>query len=322
MDNIDPIKILQDQFERKQTLLDQQIGQQEQEIDRTWQQQYGNLEQQYNIERKYLEQSPGEMEQKKKALLSLNKKYEMKLNDLRTKIQPHVEQLKSQRATAEAKLGEQLTQAQMELNVIDRLAEQGVISDPRAIMQQKLQAVGIDIPYAQMRQPKPEDKVRKIESELSRINNALKRFEPGRDEPGWKNVIGAFALGKWGEDVPLGYKDRDPVTGEEVSYDATEEQIGTFKALLDKRQELERQRNQLLLTGQPGAELVHHMGGALNRVAQNRNPLAVQIEGLKKQTSKSKGKLTDPAIAQQFLQRAQGDPNKARALAQQAGWEL
>lgn len=184
--NIDPMELLGQQHGRQLERLEAEFGQQEGELKQAFTNQVGSLESQYNIERRYIEKAQGvDRGQKIKQLNQLNKKYELKINDTQGRFNPHMQELGGRKRQALAEMNARRGRQEMELAIINKLAEQGVISDPAMVQQQKLQAIGVNLPIKMFRRPRPEDVIKDAQQELRAVEDVLNYFEPGHSGKGW-----------------------------------------------------------------------------------------------------------------------------------------
>jgi len=181
MINTDPMKYLEQQYNTQLQSMSQIFGQQEEAIENQSRTEWNNLNAQYDIERKYIEITPGEAEQKKKALLQLNKRYELKWQDAQAKLQPYVQKLQTERATAQTKLDQQMAKTKMEVEWIGQLMADGTISNPRAGLARQLQAVGVDVTKTDLmplEQPSPQQQLDMMTKELTAAERVISKFYP------------------------------------------------------------------------------------------------------------------------------------------------
>lgn len=227
---VNPLEELQKRTQMRTQYIEQEIGAQESALQQGFDKQYGDLEGQYNIERHYIQNSPSiEPQQKARQIEQLNKRYELKVNDLRSQVQPGMQQLDAQRRQAMMQIEEDRQRREHEISIIDRLAQQGVIEDPAAVLQQKLQAAGVNVPIGALRVETPEQKVQQSQAELRYIDQLLRGYAPPKTR-------------RLRSDLPGTYTTRT-LDGDET-YELSAEESAEFEALADRaiilRQKLAR----------------------------------------------------------------------------------
>lgn len=279
---IDPNGLLQERFERRANNIDQEFEARIGEIRDAFQEQYSQLENQYNIERHYIENGMGiDPQQKAKQIEQLNKRYELKINDLQSRIQPGLKELETVRRQEHIKLEDDLLKRRVELNVIDRMVEQGA-ADPVVALQQKLQTVGVNVPIGllkQMRATTPQKQLDTLKEEARAIEYALESFLPAEIKKRFllsDKVISPEAYS------PTGYdEDARPITRED-----RERKQALLSRLAQVRQQIE--------TLAPDLNRMSNAMDTAQRMKTAGDPMADQARGLvqgqqSKQQPKPKG---------------------------------
>lgn len=257
---VDPLEELQKRTQMRTQYIEQEIGAQESALQQAFDKQYGDLEGQYNIERHYIQNSPSiEPQQKARQIEQLNKRYELKIHDLRSQVQPGMQQLDAQRRQAMMQIEEDRQRREHEVSIIDRLAQQGVIEDPAAVLQQKLQAVGVNVPIGALRPTTPAERIRAQQAELRSVDAVLANFDP-EVERGWYDPR---------KKVPVRYT---PTGFEEDVRDATPEEAQMYRDLLQYQAQLRMGLGQEL----QGAFQLSNAAAAAENMKRAGRPMANQ----------------------------------------------
>jgi len=225
----DPHKIFEDQYGQQLQTIEESFGQQEEQVRSHFDGLYQNLHQQYQVERKYLDQTPIPYEQKLQKLQQLNKKYEMKILDLRQQAQPHFTDLEQKRQTAFGRLNGQAQEIKQRLTLVDELISNGRL-DPAAGMQEQLQTLGVSVPLSELRGPSRLRRLQDIQKEINMVESLLDAYEPK-------------VTGFWVKDQPLRIT---PTSFKEDLRKATETEAMMFQDLKNQYSELRQELQQAL----------------------------------------------------------------------------
>ncbi len=185
MDQFNPQDILNQHLGEEEAGLTSGFDEQESALRAHFQGFIDQMQQQYRVERKYLEQTPMDFEQRNAKVRDLNKKYEMQALKLQQQAQPNFLNLEQQRIAARTKLNTRRQQGAQRLQLVQDLLQSGHIPEENraAVMQEQLQAVGLNVPLAMFKPPKttPMDRLKMVRSELEFIGDATSPFVPKRD---------------------------------------------------------------------------------------------------------------------------------------------
>lgn len=170
----DPFELLNEQFDAEDATIDSAVQQQAQLLQGHRKRLLENMNQEYLIERKYIENTPMEREARGAKLGQLNKKYELRMSKMDQELEPHVLDLKQKQAAAKTKVASQRQEGQRRLTIVQGLVNKGLVVDQEAALQEQLQAVGISMPITSFRQP-----VRKMEDVRGELTEINRLFEAG-----------------------------------------------------------------------------------------------------------------------------------------------
>jgi hypothetical protein len=247
MDGFNPIDILNDQLGKQETLLNTAVADQAGVIRDQRKLMLENLHNDYLVERKYVEQTPMEVEQRNTKLLQLNQKYELKMNKIDQSLEPHIMDLEQKSAAAKSKLMSQRQEGTRRLAIVQGLIDKGLITDQTAAIQEQLQTVGISMPITAFRQPTQKRQLGDIQSELSSLDQSLKTFLPRKsgkpmlDRQGNLLTNALFSFG--------GESDTERFANARQS---TPDERTQGNQLLARRRELLQEKNDLLLQNNVG----------------------------------------------------------------------
>lgn len=231
------VSVLNRQFDAQGSELDTHFSGQETAIRQHFQNLLENLHGEYQIERKYIEQTPMDPKQREAKVQQLNLKYEKAIYKLKSEAEPHFAELKQKRDAAMFQLESKRTEGLQRLQLVRELSDKGMITDPAAAVQEQLQVVGVSLPLTALKQPTQRRQLGDIQSELDAVSRALGVFMP--------NKKGKPMFDKRGN---LLRNVRFSETGDEADSRATtaEERL-LGDQLLQRRRELWQEKNDLLL---------------------------------------------------------------------------
>lgn len=231
------VSVLNRQFDAQGSELDTHFSGQETAIRQQFQNLLENLQGEYQIERKYIEQTPMDPKQREAGVQQLNLKYEKQIYKLKSEAEPYFAELKQKRDTAMFQLESKRTEGLQRLQLVRELSDKGMITDPAAAVQEQLQVVGVSLPLTALKQPTQRRQLGDIQSELDAVSRAFGVFMP--------NKKGKPMFDKRGN---LLRNVRFSETGDEADSRATtaEERL-LGDQLLQRRRELWQEKNDLLL---------------------------------------------------------------------------
>lgn len=178
------LSILHGDIDARAKEFDAQFQSQEQMVRGHFQDLLKNMEGEYQIERRYLEETPMDREQREEQVRRLNLKYEKQIYKLKSEAQGPLSELQQQRSATLAELEAKRSDALRRVQVVRDLAKSGRIQDEGAAIQEQLQAVGISLPMAAFQPPKeitPQDQLKAIRSELEFVTAATSPFVPAKE---------------------------------------------------------------------------------------------------------------------------------------------
>jgi len=157
--NIDPLNILEDQYNRAIQQLNVNFDQQRQLVIRKPDNQINILKQQYDIEvnalRRKFESVPKSqrgvefLQRTRNELNGLNKKYAMREAQIRGKVRPDLQDLEAVKQQQLQQLQIQRAEKIIRFNNIKELVEKGIITDPYAALKEQYEIVGYNIPTSE-----------------------------------------------------------------------------------------------------------------------------------------------------------------------------
>lgn len=268
MDQFNPNDILNQQLGEEEAAFDNGFRQQESALRAHFQGFIDRMQQQYQVERKYLEQTPMDFEQRNARVLDLNKKYEMQALKLQQQAEPHFLELQQKQLAAKTKLDMRRQQGAQRLQLVQDLLSSGYIPEQNRaqVMQEQLQAVGLNVPLSLLRPPRRT--VQDVQADLRGVEAALGQFEPGRDR-------------KWRKDIPIGFKTMNEF-GEIAVEEADAEQKQRYGLLVNARDELHRELAGVVTGANRLSNAMMTAGGAQG------NPLAQKLAAKVAPTTKPK----------------------------------
>lgn len=167
------VSALNNQFDAQGGELDAHFSRQETVVRQQFQGLLENLQGEYQIERKYLEQTPMDSEQREAKVRQLNLKYEKAIYKLKSEAEPHFAELKQMRDTARFKLESKRAEGLQRLQLVRELSDKKIITDPAAALQEQLQVLGLNIPAAHLRQPSREQQIGYLEGQIASLDRSL-----------------------------------------------------------------------------------------------------------------------------------------------------
>lgn len=185
MDQFDPNEILNRQFGEEEAALTTAIQDQAKVVQGHRRRLLEHMNQEYQIERKYIEQTPMEDAQRDAKVAQLNQKYELRMAKLDQDLEPHVLELQQQEAAGKSKLAARRMEADQRLRIVQEMMTKGFIPEENraAVLQEQLQAVGVSVPLSMFKPPKttPQDQLKAIRAELEYVTAATSPFVPKKD---------------------------------------------------------------------------------------------------------------------------------------------
>lgn len=136
----------------------------------------GNLEGEYKIERKYVEQTPMDAGQREEKIRQLNLRYEKQIYKLKQESEGPLSELQSKQSEAMSKLEAKRAEAARRVQTVRDLAKSGKITDEQGALQEQLQAIGISVPLSTLKPAKavtPLDQLKGIRSELEFVDSVM-----------------------------------------------------------------------------------------------------------------------------------------------------
>ena len=161
-----PVLPVQEEQGDVMSLLNQQHQQQLQQIDSLFageqesimsQTRYKlqTLSDKYQTERRFIEGLKIPADQKRQKLLQLNTKYELASITAKSKIRPDIDNLNSQKNQMMQRLQAKLQAQQIQIEQVQKLADEGVIA-PDAALREQYEIAGYSLPVSAFRQQDPQ----------------------------------------------------------------------------------------------------------------------------------------------------------------------
>jgi len=176
----DPRVMLDKQIGEQDALLESQFSQQRDLLNQMWDKTMKGMEEEYLVERRYLEETPMDSEAFDTHMRSLNKQYELKIVRARQQAEPHYLELQGKLQASRGQLMAQKKEADDRLNWIDELSAKGVIQNKTAAVQASLSTIGINLPLQALRPetkpPTHKQVVANIGSQLTAVRNEMRKF--------------------------------------------------------------------------------------------------------------------------------------------------
>lgn len=184
MNDFNPNDILNRQLGEEETALNTAIADQAKIIQGHRRRLLEHMNEEYQVERKYIEQTPMTSEQRESKIAGLNQKYELRIVKLDQELEPHVLDLKQAEMAGKSKLAARRMEATQRLQIVQDLLNSGYIPEENraAVMQEQLQTVGINVSLGMFKPPKttPQDQLKAIRNEMEYITVATSPFVPKR----------------------------------------------------------------------------------------------------------------------------------------------
>lgn len=308
----DPLKLLDEHYNQQLSDVDRAFGEQESMIQEQFNGQARQMQQRYGLERRFIEETPMDEEQRYKRVLALNQKYELSLHDLKGEAAPHFQELQAKRMQAQRKIDAWKQEASGRMKVVEELSQKGLLADPTAALQEQLQVLGVSVPISAMRPPSREKQLQALQTELRQVEDVLNQFQMKKGEPvaydavGWEMVQG-----------------RRKARSRETKIKKGDELHQAYQAAHGRYVELRRQMGGLLVPEAQGqGQRPYRLSDALRIAGSLRsgNPLAVKATELVDKQGPAKSLSREQAMT--LLAEAGGDKEKARKLARERGYRF
>jgi len=196
VDELDPLKVLEDQRKRTIQQLESDVAQQQQLITRKSRNQMDILQQKYKIEiaaqkRKYESVPKSQRDEKfyQRAWDDwnrLNTHYAMQETQIQGKVQPDLQDLEMAKQQQLQQLQGQQEEKLIKINHIKELEAKGIITDPTYSLQEQYAVVGINVPITAFRTKDPLKQAREytramIAAAMSGDTEKMQRLQQERE---------------------------------------------------------------------------------------------------------------------------------------------
>jgi len=327
--NLDPGALLQNQHDRQMSTLRQQFSQAEQAARAASQNKLITLQNEYDIEMDLLKRRyqrlPMTAENSRRAWDSvdqLNAKYTRSANRIQGKVRPDMQALQAQWLDAVARLQADHQRNQLELQVLDKLHQEGKLDDDE-YLQSSLDLAGVDVPISYLRGPKPaspQERFTHIGRAINAVEDELEHYT--RRDPWW----GAPRL------LYRGY-------GEAEAQKVTPAEQKRFRQLQDQLSLLQQEKAEILAQQyeqyDPAAARAFRKSFGLSglsarqrtrRRGEGPGTLTEGILAAKEKATPSLHQIANkkltPEIAKQFIRRYDGNIERAKTAARREGYTL
>lgn len=294
MDQFDPNKILDQQFGEEETALRTTLKSHAGKLKEHRRRLLESMNEEYKVERKYIEQTPMDYEQRYSKILQLNQKYELKMVKLDQELEPHVLELEQAEVTGMSRLTARRREADQRLRIVQELVDKGHVPEQSrtAVLQEQLQAVGVNVPANMFKPPREET----VQGQLNTVRARLSAID---------DVLGAIAPSRSGKTV----LNKDGTLRKDALYAEikgtkgrllTEEERQRVNQLLAQRRDLEGLRSKILEEANIGPLTV-----AMNVAGsqQRGTPLSSGVEKLARPSAPKSVRqtMTNPKTGQQYV---------------------
>lgn len=319
MDQFNPTDWLNEQFAGEAADVDTAVSQQATLLKDYRRRQLEHLHQEYQIERKYIENTPLAQEDRDNKVRQLNQKYELRAVKLDQELEPHVLSLQQKHGTAQAKVTARKDEAMKRVQVVQELDEQGLVTNRAAALQAQLKTLGVSMPLSGLQPPSRKRTIQDATYELKMVSSQLAHYLPA--DPKWTWRGKTKPADPRGEFIPpdalfAPYVDEsNPAQTRKGARPMTQDEYRYGVALKTRAGLLQQELMKLLAENNVGPM----QRGMATAAGIQGNPFAAQLR--EQMPAPAKTQLT-PEQAAAFVELSGGDNNKARELARAQGYSF